>query len=224
MIFKTRAKVNLTLEIISRRNDGWHMLDTVFWPLSAGDRIFAERRPSGLAFSCSDKTLETEGNLAVRAFRLMQERFGFAEGLSLHLEKHVPSQAGLGGGSGDAACVLRICNEVFGLGLSQEQLARALFPLGDRTKADVRRLAAEAGLPMAEKPDSQDFYSGDCTELLGAADEESGLRDGGRRFADGNRPHGDEHGHGGNGSLAAHERVEPFRRHESCAFMVGQDA
>ena len=123
MIFKTRAKVNLTLEIIGRRNDGWHMLDTVFWPLSAGDRIFAERRPSGLAFSCSDKTLETEGNLAVRAFRLMQERFGFAEGLSLHLEKHVPSQAGLGGGSGDAASVLKICNEVFGLGLSQEQLA-----------------------------------------------------------------------------------------------------
>lgn len=136
MIFKTRAKVNLTLEIIGRRNDGWHMLDTVFWPLSAGDRIFAERRPSGLAFSCSDKTLETEGNLAVRAFRLMQERFGFAEGLSLHLEKHVPSQAGLGGGSGDAASVLKICNEVFGLGLSQEQLALLGAPLG----ADVPAL------------------------------------------------------------------------------------
>lgn len=136
MIFKTRAKVNLTLEIIGRRNDGWHMLDTVFWPLSAGDRIFAERRPSGLAFSCSDKTLETEDNLAVRAFRLMQERFGFAEGLSLHLEKHVPSQAGLGGGSGDAACVLRICNEVFGLGLSQGQLALLGAPLG----ADVPAL------------------------------------------------------------------------------------
>ncbi|MBR4165119.1 MAG: 4-(cytidine 5'-diphospho)-2-C-methyl-D-erythritol kinase [Lachnospiraceae bacterium] len=136
MIFKTRAKVNLTLEIIGRRNDGWHMLDTVFWPLSAGDRIFAERRPSGLAFSCSDKTLETEGNLAVRAFRLMQERFGFAEGLSLHLEKHVPSQAGLGGGSGDAASVLKICNAIFGLGLSQGQLALLGAPLG----ADVPAL------------------------------------------------------------------------------------
>ena len=147
MIFKTRAKVNLTLEIISRRNDGWHMLDTVFWPLSAGDRIFAERRPSGLAFSCSDKTLEIEGNLAVRAFRLMQERFGFAEGLSLHLEKHVPSQAGLGGGSGDAACVLRICNEVFGLGLSQEQLALLGAPLG----ADVPALVYSAR-SLAEFP------------------------------------------------------------------------
>ncbi len=136
MIFKTRAKVNLTLEISSRRDDGWHMLDTVFWPLSAGDRIFAERRPSGLAFSCSDRALETEGNLAVRAFRLMEERFAFEEGLSLYLEKNIPSQAGLGGGSGDAASVLKICNEVFGLGLSKKQLALLGAPLG----ADVPAL------------------------------------------------------------------------------------
>lgn len=57
-------------------------------------------------------------------------------------------------------------------GLSQEQLARAMFPLGELAKVDVRRLAAEAGLPMAEKPDSQDFYSGDCSELLGEADRD----------------------------------------------------
>lgn len=136
MIIETRAKVNLTLEIAGRRDDGWHMLDTVFWPLSLGDRIFVERRPSGLVFSCSDRALETEGNLAVRAFRLMQERFGFEGGLSLHLEKQVPSQAGLGGGSGDAAAVLKICNEVFGLGLSKGQLARLGAPLG----ADVPAL------------------------------------------------------------------------------------
>ena len=136
MIYKARAKVNLTLEVTGRRDDGWHMLDTVFAPLSLEDRIFAERLPSGLAFSCSDKALETESNLAVRAFRLMQERFGFAGGLSLHLEKHVPSQAGLGGGSGDAACVLKICNEVFGLGLSKRQLAG----LGGELGADVPAL------------------------------------------------------------------------------------
>ena len=136
MIYKARAKVNLTLEVTGRRDDGWHMLDTVFAPLSLEDRIFAERLPSGLAFSCSDKALETESNLAVRAFRLMQERFGFAGGLSLHLEKHVPSQAGLGGGSGDAACVLKICNEVFTLGMSKRQLAG----LGGELGADVPAL------------------------------------------------------------------------------------
>lgn len=136
MIYRARAKVNLTLEVIGRRDDGWHMLDTVFAPLSLEDRIFAERRPSGLAFSCSDKSLETDNNLAVCAFRLMQGRFGFAGGLSLHLEKHIPSQAGLGGGSGDAACVLKICNEAFGLGMSKKQLAELGAPLG----ADVPAL------------------------------------------------------------------------------------
>ncbi|MBQ6292506.1 MAG: 4-(cytidine 5'-diphospho)-2-C-methyl-D-erythritol kinase [Lachnospiraceae bacterium] len=136
MIYKARAKVNLTLEVTGRRDDGWHMLDTVFAPLSLEDRIFAERLPSGLAFSCSDKALETESNLAVRAFRLMQARFGFAGGLSLHLEKKVPSQAGLGGGSGDAACVLKICNELFGLGLTKAQLAETGAKLG----ADVPAL------------------------------------------------------------------------------------
>ena len=62
-------------------------------------------------------------------------------------------------------------------GLSQEQLSRAMFPLGESTKAEVRRLAAEAGLPMADKPDSQDFYSGDCSELLGETDRSGEIVD-----------------------------------------------
>jgi len=136
MQFETRAKVNLTLEISGRRNDGWHMLDTVFCPLSLTDRIDAGRLASGLIFSCSDKALETENNLAVRAFRLMQARFSFDGGLFLHLEKTIPSQAGLGGGSGDAACVLKICNEFFSLGLSKRQLAEVGASLG----ADVPAL------------------------------------------------------------------------------------
>ena len=56
--------------------------------------------------------------------------------------------------------------------LSQDQLARAMFPLGDMTKAEVRQIAREAGLAMAEKPDSQDFYSGDANELVGREDAE----------------------------------------------------
>ena len=59
--------------------------------------------------------------------------------------------------------------------LSQGQIARTLFPLGELTKREVRRIAAEAGLPMAEKPDSQDFYSGDTGELLGVTDEDGDI-------------------------------------------------
>ena len=60
--------------------------------------------------------------------------------------------------------------------LTQDQLARQLFPLGDLTKAEVRRLAADAGLSMAAKPDSQDFYSGDRSELIGVADRPGEIR------------------------------------------------
>ena len=62
-------------------------------------------------------------------------------------------------------------------GLSQEQIGRTLFPLGGLAKAEVRRIAAEAGLPMAGKPDSQDFYSGDSAELAGLADEPGDIVD-----------------------------------------------
>ena len=62
-------------------------------------------------------------------------------------------------------------------GLSQEQLARATFPLGDLAKAEVRRLAHEAGFPMADKADSQDFYSGDANEIVGKEDAEGSIVD-----------------------------------------------
>ncbi len=136
MLFEARAKVNLTLEVIGRREDGWHMLDTVFQPLSLTDRIWADRHPAGLVFSCTDRALETEDNLVCRAFRLMKERFGFDGGLRIHLEKHIPSQAGLGGGSGDAAAVLKACNSIFGLGCTREMMAEIGAPLG----ADVPAL------------------------------------------------------------------------------------
>ena len=61
--------------------------------------------------------------------------------------------------------------------LTQDQLARAMFPIGDMAKAEVRRIAREAGLPMAEKPDSQDFYSGDANELVGKEDAEGRIVD-----------------------------------------------
>ena len=82
-------------------------------------------------------------------------------------------------GSGGRFAVARAKDEskdqsYFLWGLSQDQLALAMFPLGELAKAEVRRIAAETGLPMAEKPDSQDFYSGDCGELLG----ETAVRDG----------------------------------------------
>ena len=136
MLFTARAKVNLTLEVTGRREDGYHTVDTVYQPISLADRLWVKRIPEGLAFSCSDSTLETADNLVCRAFRLMQGQLAFDGGLEIRLEKEIPSQAGLGGGSSDAAAVLKICNELFSLGLSREKLAA----LGGTLGADVPAL------------------------------------------------------------------------------------
>ncbi len=136
MLIEARAKVNLTLEVTGRRDDGYHMLDTVFQPLSLTDRIRVERQPAGLLFTCTDKSLETADNLVCRAFGLMKERFALDGGLRVHLEKRIPSQAGLGGGSSDAAAVLLACSSLFDLGLSRESLAG----VGARLGADVPAL------------------------------------------------------------------------------------
>ena len=133
MIYYPMAKINLTLAITGRRQDGYHTLDTVFQPVSLCDVLEAQRCADGLHFSCSVPELETEDNLVIRAFRLMQQRFGFDGGLAVRLEKHIPSQAGLGGGSGDAAMMLKAVNEQFSLGLTPEMLAE----LGAELGADV---------------------------------------------------------------------------------------
>ena len=130
MEIKAYAKINLLLDIIGRRADGYHTLDTVFQPVSFFDTLTGEEIPAGLEFSCSDRSLENADNLAVRAFRQLQAHCGIDRGLRLHLEKRLPSQAGMGGGSSDAAAVLRLCSALFGLELSREELIREGAALG----------------------------------------------------------------------------------------------
>jgi 4-diphosphocytidyl-2-C-methyl-D-erythritol kinase len=98
------AKINLTLEVLGRRESGFHALRSVMVPLGLADEMSLE--PAGaFAFSCSDPSLENDDNLVVRAARALGKD-GAPPGIRLALRKRVPSQAGLGGGSSDAAGVL----------------------------------------------------------------------------------------------------------------------
>ena len=95
------AKINLTLEVLQRRDDGYHNLRSLMVPLALADELTIE--PAGaFSFACDDASLENEQNLAVRACRAIDPEARVA----VRLRKHVPSQAGLGGGSSDAASVL----------------------------------------------------------------------------------------------------------------------
>lgn len=144
MILFPHGKINLGLHITARRDDGYHDIETLFYPVQGlcdavevlpvsgvpgRDVVFSS---SGLAIDCPD-----DKNLCVKAARILQEAFSeafaAAGGVRIHLHKVIPFGAGLGGGSADATAVLVALNEVLSLGLSVEQLASFAARLGSDT-------------------------------------------------------------------------------------------
>ena len=128
----SHAKINLGLDVVRRRPDGYHDLRMIMQTLELCDRITLEKTDeSEISLSCSLPGLPTDSrNLAWRAASLLREEFGIREGVKIHLEKHIPVSAGLAGGSGNAAAVLQGMNELFGLGLSRQQLMDRGLTLG----------------------------------------------------------------------------------------------
>jgi len=124
------AKINLSLRVLRRREDGFHEIATRMAPLALADRLTLELLPNAPAgtvrFTCDDPTVPgDETNLAVRAVRNLEKHTGPRPGLRIHLEKHVPHGAGLGGGSSDAAAVLRGLAELCSVSPSALQAAAA---------------------------------------------------------------------------------------------------
>lgn len=137
MIVFPNCKINLGLHILHKRSDGYHDIETVFYPLSLTDslEIIENKQPQktpGVPFSCSGLAIEGKPNtnLCVRAYRLLKHDFPQMHGVKIHLHKVIPAGAGLGGGSADGAFALRVMNEIFGLKLSTEQLIRYAAELG----------------------------------------------------------------------------------------------
>ncbi|MBI3978436.1 MAG: 4-(cytidine 5'-diphospho)-2-C-methyl-D-erythritol kinase [Chloroflexi bacterium] len=134
------AKINLTLEVVGRRLDGYHEIRSVLQALCLADRLRATEA-DGIVFGCSDPALQSDENLVVRAARLLRDRFRVPSGARLHLDKHIPTAAGLGGGSSDAAATLLAMNRLWHLGCAPSDLIGLAAELG----SDVPFLVA-AGL------------------------------------------------------------------------------
>lgn len=129
---KVNCKINLGLQIVRKREDGFHELRTVFYPTDFfTDTITLERADAEIDFIChSQQDLgDSESNLCVKAFRLLQKDFNI-QGVRITLEKGIPSGAGLGGGSADAAFTLHLLNRLFDLNLSNERLKEYAAQLG----------------------------------------------------------------------------------------------
>ena len=107
------CKVNLLLNILGKRPDGFHELETVMQSVNLFDRISFRRSKGSMELTCSDPTLPVDRtNLVHRAATAFLEAAGVKDGVAIHLEKRIPMAAGLGGGSGNAATTLLGLNEL----------------------------------------------------------------------------------------------------------------
>lgn len=128
------AKINLSLSVLGKREDGYHELDTVMQSVDLSDTVYIEKC-RGIITDC--KSISAEENIAARAARLFCEKTG-AEGCKIKIEKRIPAAAGLGGGSADAAAVLAGLNRLYKTGISKTELCEIAVKIG----ADVPFLIA----------------------------------------------------------------------------------
>jgi 4-diphosphocytidyl-2-C-methyl-D-erythritol kinase len=126
----TSAKVNLALEVLGKRGDGYHEISTVLQAVELFDRLTVETADT-ISLEASDPDLPTDaGNLVVRAAILLRQASGVARGARIGLDKRIPVAAGLGGGSSDAAATLRALNRLWGLRWGRDRLAEVAVALG----------------------------------------------------------------------------------------------
>ncbi len=125
------CKVNLILNILGKREDGFHDLETVLQPVPVADRLEFSRGGVGIRLSCSLSELPTDArNLVFQAAQRFLEAAGIMDGVAIRLEKKVPMEAGLGGGSSNAANTLRGLNELFEFPLGQSRLHELAAAIG----------------------------------------------------------------------------------------------
>jgi len=132
MLSFPNAKINLGLNIVSRREDGYHNLETIFYPVPLKDalEIVRSAQPVG-KFVQTGIPLEgnPDDNLVVKAYRLLKEKYPVPE-MDIYLRKQIPFGAGLGGGSSDAAFMLKLLNKELNLNISNEELEQIAAVLG----------------------------------------------------------------------------------------------
>ena len=136
MITYPNAKINIGLNITERRPDGYHNIESVFYPINLQDAveiktIEGEEPQGGYKLKVSGTILDgtPDDNLVVKAYQLLRKDFNFPA-QKIHLYKHIPVGAGLGGGSSDAAAIIKMLNEKFALGLTSEQMQNYAVQIG----------------------------------------------------------------------------------------------
>lgn len=145
MVIKCHAKINLALQIKGKREDGYHLLSMVNLPIDLHDVIELESLPyyTDTYIVCDElRLLNGHSNICMKAIECMRKKCGFTQNFIIHIHKNIPSAAGLGGGSSDAAGVMMAVNKFLHLGLSIEDLCELSTPIGSDIPFFLRGHAA----------------------------------------------------------------------------------
>lgn len=141
-----QAKINLALRVLGKEPDGFHAIETVFLRLELGDDVELRVTSGKRSLKCFEmRDWPAEGNLAYRAAALFADETGWPKGFEIEIVKNIPIGGGLGGGSADAAAVLRILNRLSAKPVSE----KALFALAGQLGSDVPFLVSDYAMAMA---------------------------------------------------------------------------
>lgn len=131
MEIKTFAKINLSLNIVGKKDDGYHKLNMIMQTVSLYDRVYLTRINEGIELSTNIEDLPVDfRNIAYQAAEIMLKTFDIDSGVNIYIEKNIPIGAGLAGGSTNAAGVVKLMNKMFKLRLSESKLDKIALKLG----------------------------------------------------------------------------------------------
>jgi 4-diphosphocytidyl-2-C-methyl-D-erythritol kinase len=138
------CKINIGLNIVSKREDGYHNIETIFYPLKLHDTIYFRKSDAFSFNSNSDKLNSEKNNLVISAVKMLENQLGKNFPVEIFLDKKIPIGAGLGGGSSNAAFTLKALNELFDLKISDNQLRELGLKLGSDVPLFLHELPAYA--------------------------------------------------------------------------------
>ena len=132
MKIKAYGKVNISLDVVGKREDGgYHLLKMIMQNIDLYDEIEVEKQECGIILECNKSYVPVDNrNLAYKAAEIFKERYDIVDGVKINIEKNIPVSAGLAGGSTDAAAVLKVMNKLFNVNATEEELMELGLKLG----------------------------------------------------------------------------------------------
>lgn len=131
MKIKAYGKVNISLDVVGKREDSYHLLSMIMQNIDLYDEIEIEKQECGITLECNKSYVPVDNrNLAYKAAEIFKERYDIVDGVKINIEKNIPVSAGLAGGSTDAAAVLKLMNKMFNVNASESELMEMGLKLG----------------------------------------------------------------------------------------------